>query len=545
MLSRVRAGERFTPPSLSDSEDNRPSTSGVAGSKSPVPSTSHAINPVSEEREYPEGYIPRTPGRTSDEEGSDGGIEMASNTDTPMDVHNPTGNKRPADEAGSSGTGKKVKGDRTKLPGTGKPQSLESGADRTEIYIARPLNPKTIVLTTFVKQHKFLTFGIASKILPVEIAAVPNSHDAHTIYYGTTALAQIPVHKPILYMNPSEFNLLPNGAEILEVTCKIVQRNALLSFQTNASTSALATLNQNKNGVYCIGLNKTGYGMDRRYVAFDANEPMIPTQTAPAAYAFVANPAYEGLSEDLYGVNNDNVNFAGSLPKHQFGQFTTIKNYFCMTQTDKYRGGWPNLQSKIVEYDAGAMVGEQIIHYKYNPVMSPIKPPQDYLPCQIPQSSNQQYNHNAMQSEMEVIQINQTGQTFNNLVYSKGNRNKIDVVYDQYTDIEKSQHLIRGIGGHIKPQIQPSLHVGIQPVPALTTKSIVSGDTNSNFTDTRSYFDVHCTCTVGFRMHTDRPFATDFNCAAGEVIRQSSFPKPNSDSVAFAGLYGDDSVPEN
>ena len=45
------------------------------------------------------------------------------------------------------------------------------------------------------------------------------------------------------------------------------------------------------------------------------------------------------------------------------------------------------------------------------------------------------------------------------------------------------------------------------------------GDTNSSFTDTRSYFDVTCECVVGYRAYTDRPFASDYNCAAGEEIR--------------------------
>ena len=45
--------------------------------------------------------------------------------------------------------------------------------------------------------------------------------------------------------------------------------------------------------------------------------------------------------------------------------------------------------------------------------------------------------------------------------------------FDIYTDIEKSQCMVRGIGGNMTPQIQPSLHIGINPVPALTTFVLV------------------------------------------------------------------------
>lgn len=560
MLSRVRAGQRFTPPPLSgDERDRSPIRGGGTDSDT-----------------YPDDYIPRTPGRDIPElqEHSDHSIvrvedslpstshrnndqipdpidvDMASHSGVPDSVGNPagTGNDPETNGAGGEPPNKKAKtggASSKKLPGTAKPQSLEGTGDRSIVYLERPINPKNIVITTYKKQHKLLTFGIASKILNQKIAAVDNVNPAHVIYFLTTALAEVPVHKPVLYMNQSEYDLLPIGAEVLQVKVSVVQRNALLSFQTNASSTSLATLNQNKNGVYCIGLNKTGYGTNRRYTAFNATEKMIPEKCGPPVYAAVAE-GYEGMLEDLYGVNNNVASFVTSLPKHQVGMYTTLKNYFCMTQTSLYTGGWPNLQSKVVEYDAAAVVGEPILTYVYQPKIAPLKPVQKYLPTQLPYRFSSEYVHGTLQSGFEVMTKNNTDTT-KDVSYSSSNpRANIDMSFDIYTDIEKSQCMVRGIGGNMTPQIQPSLHIGINPVPALTTAAITGGDTNSSFTDTRSYFDVTCECVVGYRTYTDRPFASEYNCAAGEEIRGhngKSLPF-DSNTVPFAGLYVNASLSE-
>lgn len=560
MLSLVRAGHRFTPPTLSDNERDRSPIRGGGGSDSDG---------------YPDDYIPRTPGRDIPElqghsDNSAIGVEeqlpstsrgnnnqvpdpvdvdMASHSGIPDSVGNPAGtsNDPESNGAGDGPPNKKPKlgnGGNKKLPGTAKPQSLEGTGDRSIIYLERPINPKNVVITTYKKQHKFLTFGIASKILSKAIAAADNVNPAHTIYYLTTALAEVPVHKPVLYMNQSEYDLLPTGAEVLQVKVSVVQRNALLSFQTNASSTSLATLNQNKNGVYCIGLNKTGYGTNRRYTSFNATEKMIPEASGPPVYA-AEDAGYEGMLEDLYGVNNNIGTFSTSLPKHQVGMYTTLKNYFCMTQTSLYTGGWPNLQSKVVEYDAAALVGEPILTYVYQPKIAPLKPVQKYLPTQIPYQFTSQYVHGTLQSGFEVMTKTNTVQD-KSVGYASQNRTEIDMAFDLYTDIEKSQCMVRGIGGNMSPHIQPSLHIGINPVPALTTAAITGGDTNSSFTDTRSYFDVTCECVVGYRAYTDRPFASDYNCAAGEEIRGhngKSLPF-NSNTVPFAELYVNGSIPE-
>lgn len=415
-------------------------------------------------------------------------------------------------------------------PGTAKPQSLEGNGERTVVYIDRPFNSKCLVISKFAKQHKFLTFGIASKILKQSIGTPLQ----YIQYFLTTALAEIPVDYLPLYLNKSEFNKLAPGSEVLEINISVVQRNALLSFQTNSSSTTLATLNQNKNGIYAIGLNKTCYGLNRRYTSFEATETMIPTSSSAPVYAATTEtPAYEGLDEDFYGVDNTDATFDTSVPKHQVGMYTTLKNYFCLTSTNKYSGGWPLLQEKVVEYDAAAKVGEPILTYHYKPKVGLIKPPVKYLPTQLPYSVLD-VPHGTQASAVEAYSVNLST---NNVAYTLSSRAPTVIAdFSYYTPIEKSQYMFQGPGKTYAGVIQPSLHIGINPVPALTTGSIISGNTNSNFTDTRSYFDVHCEIVVGVMQYTDRPHATEYNCAFGENYYKGS-TIPDTNSVPIGTLY--------
>lgn len=553
MLSRVRAGEQFTPPHVSDDEPNLSRGSSQASGDREQSHSSRESIPS----------LPPTPGKflednsRSDSEsvGADAASGNMSSQDVLMDTSNDPSGKRGSEDSGNIDPKRQKVGGQgassKKAIGTAKPQGMEGSGDRSVIYINRPMNSKTVVVKVFKKQHKFLTFGIASKIIVNDIPDQPGVA-AHNNYYCTTALAEIPVHKPCLYLNPSEFNLLPLGAEVLEVKVSVVQRNPLLSFFTNASTTQLATLNQNKNGVYAIGLNKTGYGTDRWYYSFNATEPMIPEKVWTPVYRAGDPPAYpvpyQGLDNDFYGIDNTDKAFGTVVPKHQLGMYTVLKNYFCMTQNNNYRGGWPNLQSKVIEYDASAMTGEHVVSYTYRPNMGLLKDPQKYLPTQLPYGPND-YCHGTLQSQFEKVAVNNSAPAGNdNINYTHVDRTRYIPKLDIYTDIEKSQYLIRGIGGNNSAQIQPSLHVGLNPVPALTTSALVSGDTNSSFTDTRIYFDVSCEMVVGYRDYTDRPYATEFNCAAGEQIFSAKDTDDgllpiDTDSTPYCKLYGRRAIP--
>lgn len=460
------------------------------------------------------------------------------------------GTKRTGDSVPTSGTKKVRGGGRTSLPGRAGAEGGGggvSGASEGVVEIPRPRNEDSFYTKHFIKQHKFFTFGFASKVISQAIAASnpAGTYPAHTQYYMTSSLAQIPVHIPALYMNQAEYNLLRNGAYVKHIKVTVVQRNPVLQFETNASATQLATLNQNKNAIHAIGLNKTGYGVDRHYTSFGiSGEPMIPTAQGPPLYTSSSSPTYQGLVSDLYGVNNGHADFATITPKHQFGMYTTLKNYWCTTTTSLDSNGWPNLQSKTKEWDAANTVGLPICEYEYTPKMGPLKSPQRAIWTGLPFATAPTYNHGTGNTAPESIQktVNASG-IVSKLTYSQKDKNTVTTAMNLYTPIEKSQSHSVGPSGTLQHQVQPSLHVGIMPAPALSSGSLTSDLSNSTFTDVRGYFDVTCEMIVGWREHTDRPYAGSYNVAPGEEIFETSGEDVVYDSSIWANCYGNMVIP--
>ena len=461
-----------------------------------------------------------------------------------------SGTKRTGDSVPASGTKKIRGGGRTSLPGRAGAEGGGggvSGASEGIVEIPRPRNADSFYTKHFIKQHKFFTFGFASKVISQTIAASnpAGTYPAHTQYYMTSSLAQIPVHIPALYMNQAEFNLLRNGAYVKHIKVTVVQRNPVLQFETNASATQLATLNQNKNAIHAIGLNKTGYGVDRHYTSFGVSgEPMIPTAQGPPLYTSSSSPTYQGLVSDLYGVHNGHADFATITPKHQFGMYTTLKNYWCTTTTSLDATGWPNLQSKIKEWDAANTVGLPICEYEYTPKMGQLNTPQRAIWTGLPFATAPTYNHGTGNTAPESIQKTVTGAgVVTKLTYSQKDKNTVTTGLNLYTPIEKSQSHSVGPSGTLQHQVQPSLHVGIMPAPALSSGSLTSDLSNSTFTDVRGYFDVTCEMIVGWREHTDRPYANNFNVAPGEEIYETSGEDVVQDSSIWANCYGNMVIP--
>lgn len=459
------------------------------------------------------------------------------------------GTKRTGDSTSGSGA-KRAKGGKNSIPGRAGAEGGGggvSGASEGRVEIPRPMNSDEPYSKHFVKQHKFFTFGFASKIIEQAIAPSTNNYPGHTQYYMTSSLAQIPVHIPALYMNQSEYSLLPVGSYVKNVKVTVVQRNPVLQFETNASATQLATLNQNKNAIYAIGINKTGYGVDRHYTAFgDAAQPMIPTAQGPPLYGPSTTPEYQGLVSDFYGVANNAPNFNSITPKHQFGMYTTLKNYWCTTTTSLDTTGWPNIQAKTKEWDAANTVGLQICEYTYTPQMSLLKGPQPAIWTGLPFRSTANYFRGTGQEGPELLtrQVNNTGVT-TSLNYVPANKTATLIAQNIYSPLERGQFQSQGVGGIMKPRVQPSLHIGIMPAPALSSGSLTSDLSNSTFTDVRGYFDVTCEMWIGWREHTDRPYAPSYNVAPGEEIFQALGAVQNHDTSVWANAYQLAAIPNS
>lgn len=437
----------------------------------------------------------------------------------------------------------------------------QPGATSAIYHIAKPMRTDNVYRKTFQKCHKFFTFGLAWIPLSKTVAAVAGKNNAYTAYFMTSSLAEVPVHKLALFMDPSEFSLLHPGTYVESIEVEVVQRNAVMQFETGGTSTNLATLNQNKNGIFAKGLNMTGYGCSMFYDSFETGtnaQPMKATSVALPIYTAADAPAntYEGLVADLHGfptqTNTGTFNFTNNTPKSNFGQWTTLKNYWTTHQysTDGSNSGWPRLIPFIKEWDATDAIGQVVCKYGYRPRLAPIKEPLKHNYTCLPNDFTRFINHGHGYGGPETLEVSQPttagAQEINrwthdlrqegtnsipaiagpfpvaaqttrvNAIESSQVRPQAGLVYDINQDIEKSQFLQQGWAGQSHGQVQPSLHIGVMPAVSLTTANFFN--TNSSFTDLRAYFDVKCTMTVAWREHTDRSHALNFNVAAGSQI---------------------------
>ena len=93
------------------------------------------------------------------------------------------------------------------------------GSDRTKPKSGRKhtarrwTEPKHEQIRHFKKVHRILTFGLAYKPIAVPRTGPP----AYSDVYMMTSLAHIPWEYPFMYLNPSEFSMLPEGSKVKRV----------------------------------------------------------------------------------------------------------------------------------------------------------------------------------------------------------------------------------------------------------------------------------------------------------------------------------------
>ncbi|GFR09372.1 hypothetical protein TNCT_422591 [Trichonephila clavata] len=102
--------------------------------------------------------------------------------------------------------------------------------------------------------------------------------------------------------------------------------------------------------------------------------------------------------------------------------------------------------------------------------------------------------------------------------------------------IEKCTTHCRGIFDGFEISTQPTLHVGVQPVPSLTTKNIATGDI-AKWTDAQGYFEVEATMVVECNSMTLRPHAGFENVPQSEEIRHFQGSHTNFSRSMYNGLY--------
>lgn len=458
----------------------------------------------------------------------------------------------PASDGSATASGSTMSN--TVLPGTGG-ATADGGAnaDGHELYeIERPISHFGEQLNVYGKQHKFMTFGLSNEVL-VGNNPLPNMR------LLTTSLAEIPWHKLPLFLNLSEYQLLPLGSEVVEVNVRVVFRGVRIAFETSASTAGLATLNQICNLQTAVGLNKLGWGLERYFTTFgDGQQSMSPRSYSTPRYSAVADGntiLYRGMHRDYYGVENNNEEFGnnGWYPHHQVGSFTFLRNYFCLASNTEIStgaiGGWPCLTEHINQYDAKTVVNTEIMNESYKPREGIIKNPKMWLKnIGAPTATSNNAVNLDIGGSFIAPRTQSSGFTVSggvpNISLTEGSNVKAtgnilpaDNVDGYYMDIEKSQWVSRGLTIPERGEIQPSLHVGIQAVPALTTANLAG--TMSNWTDSMAYFDVYASCVIKSNTPTKFPYAPVPNVPVEESVFRinASVPLANSTVSSFHHLY--------
>lgn len=478
------------------------------------------------------------------------------NTDSYLSPDTPASSQSSTQQSSISSTS--VPDETMPLTGTGK-ETADGGPDSMgmEIYeIERPLTIFGRKESVYTKSHKFMTFGFANTILTTQ------SNGATILF---TYLAEVPVHIPALYLNPSEFALIPNGSHVKHLKVEVFYRGTTIQFETANTATGLATLNQINDIGVAVGLNKSGQGSNYSPNNFTAGQPMICNGVRAPKYAPVAGN-YRGMVRDYYGSSNTDSNFRNDIPKHQVGRQTFLYNYWALTAYGNpeiananipQSGGFPCLTTKIKQYDGKTVVNKRVVLYEYSPKMAPIKEPlktYDHgAPAPYSSSTLAVLTNGSIPSGRTVTltqssPISSGGYTTSNAETSSSSVNT-GVNYNIYTPIEKSQYLRTGYWGQMEGHCQPSLHVGVQPVPALSTGTLLTEDNQFNsWTDTRAYWEVVTTMVVVEHQPTAYPHSVNANVPFGDnILRTGPIPNaladPVNDGATFAGLYTGSTAP--
>lgn len=421
--------------------------------------------------------------------------------------------KRPADDGGSGAadsTATKKPKTTTKLPGTGSqgagdPDTGNPSAEN--VVIPRPIADVREHTMVFRKHHCLLSYGVAWKILVV------TGHNGVNI--TTTSLMELPVDRPYFYLSPSEYKMLPSNCYVKNVRVKVVMRNPRTAFETNATDSALATLNQNKFGCFGVGLTAKTGGVNRTMVFGTSTSSMIPNDSKEVSFEHrkaVVKHMY-GCETEQYEPAIHDFNVAHSflnLPFHH-------NSYFCLVKSQVYSTvGWPQLAQHMTKADASFLVGKTVMDYSYSPTVGLITVPYKLVSHRwLTNTSNTDFKNSRYQYGQifmntpkvgsSMVMDFATGDVTSNLVNVTDTElsdwETITNKKPYYMPIEKCQYIKKGMDTVQKSSVQPSCHVGIYPVPRLTTND--QDDIPNEFTDVQVQWDVDAEIELGWTYPTN------------------------------------------
>lgn len=415
---------------------------------------------------------------------------------------------------------------KTKLPGTGNQNNgdPDTGNPSTQnAVLPRPISNTGGHILVFKKNHSLISYGVASVQLTLD------GFTSERI--GTTSLMYLPVDKPFFYLSPSEYNsIIANirGVRVKEVKCKVIMRNPRTAFETNASTSTLATLNQNKFIQYSTGLINKTRGFNTVYKFESGTNTMKPTKVET-----IDDPFMKKIISAMYGTDPDdwtkpNWKDGATLPCSQMNlpmQFPCYYTLYANSAQHDGKLGWPLYNHMVTKCDASTVIGTTVLDYSYKPDIGFLSAP--WTPVHNGRNTTKGTNPNKFTvcntNEMVIPNV----MTINNSTTDTTVKKKINEYelfydkqwkvlftdnFDRYTEpFEMSQYVKRGYGAAQGGKVQPSLHVGVCSVPQLTT-------TNANFVPDK-FTDIECTWDI----------ETEIICEYGLPYHYSHFATPHVD----------------
>lgn len=446
-----------------------------------------------------------------------------------LDINRPSTSRDPttlyqpstsmSNNVGSTTTGVPTAGDssggpptkKRALPGTGE---NASDADTGNPSLENAVLPRAISQSgghtmVFRKNHSFVSYGVAS----VQLALGSNTSQR----VGTTSLMYLPVDKPYFYLSYSEYKNIVHkimGLRVTEVRVKVCLRNPRTAFETNSSTSNLATLNQNKFINSAVGLNIKTRGLNCLYKFETATKPMVPTSVTRdvAAITNKAISAMYGCKESAFNEVNDAV--GATLPCSYLNLPMQFPLYYTMVRNAKHAStiGWPIINNMVEKVDASNLIGSTIVQYSYKPNCGLLTAPWNSVYNGITDSKDKTPKNVGilnMQSgkyfgySVVDVTANSVGKQTAGAI-KELNSDTFSTIFpndSRYTrPIDCSQFITIGIQSTHDYHVQPSLHVGVCPVHQLTTTS--ASLVPDKFTDVEATFDIqtemHCSFDIPY-----------------------------------------------
>lgn len=514
-LARIRRGERFDSPA--DEEFEIPTEYDVIndfdldllGSPGGQPEPEL---PNSQEEHAVDDFLESI--RRRQETGQS---EMASSPQQPMQATSSRGVVRPADSSGGppakqarSGTARSG----TSLPGTGgnldgMARGGSAGSEAPPTSILRPIGLHVDKQThIYRKKWRFLTSANANVI----IAEAENTElNLPKRFAMTTGMASIPWEYLFFYMSPAEYNRMKNypGTFAKHASINIKAWNTRVAFQTGDTQTSNATLNQNKFIQIAKGFRSIPHiaSSNRRY-NFSDTEPMQPVgfkEQTSAAYR-------DGLKTAMYGYDNNDENFLLAPPADATGAEIYLQDYLTIytldvrgEETPTYLPGFPPYKNFIEEYDASAVINQDVLAMDYNFKYAPLVPHFAAVPNNLIQSTDAASIPTGTHYEVSGVKTTDSGQTnsvennFNiTRKYLQGpNADATFFTEDQlYYKVPIEQG---GVFEEIHSQSfgdsqMPSCNLGIRAVPKLTTSDNTTQATS--WLDAQGYFEIECSLTT-------------------------------------------------